>query len=183
MEKNNLINSLKTNEPFAEIRALLANCTHKQQVQFALLAAKSAEEFYDKNEYPKVYSSLLKVFEVLEKWLENPKSVTKKELNEAVRAAYAAAQSVVNAAKATRASNAVYWMAHAATYAVDAAIHAAAYAIDLAIQAAYMAAYAVDAADAARNKRYQFLLFELIKLIALDKGYNIAALEVLYKEF
>ena len=166
MEKNSLINSLKTKEPYFEIKTLLANCTRKQQVQFALLAAKSAEKFYDKSKYPKVYSSSLKVFKLIEKWLENPKSIYEKELEKAARAAAA------GAVYAAYAANAAYAVAYAARAAANAA------------NAARAAANAANAARAAanvnENKHLEFLLFELIKLIAIDKGYSIAALEVLY---
>jgi len=205
IEKTNLINKLKTKEPYFEIKTLLANCTHKQQVKFALLAAKSAGEFYDKSEYPKINSSRLKVFKLVEKWLENPKSVIKKELNEAARAAGATAAYAANAAYAAAyvanaAANAVAYaaadMAYVAraaanaanaAYAASDAANAAAYAANAAYAAAYVANAAANAADASdntanmtRNKHLEFLLLELIKLIAADKGYKISALEVLY---
>jgi len=205
MKKNNLINNLKTYKPYEEIKALLTNCTHKQKVQFALLAAKSAEEFYDKEEYPEVHSSRLKVFELLEKWLENPKSVNKKELDKAAKAAYWTADAAARAADYAAAKTAnkmafisdrtAFYVAYTAAWAANVAANAsanastnaadwaayyAAYAANAAYWTAHAAAYAVDVADAARNKRYQFLLFELIKLIAVNKGYNIATLEVLY---
>jgi hypothetical protein len=137
-----------------EIESLIKsfNLPHKLIVSYALACAKSVNK---KEHKPRVES--LKSIELVEKWLEDDKSVTSKELLEAANAAVNAVRTFNAAADAADAADAAYAAACAAHAAADAA-----YAAHAAANAAF---YATSDVDYEKGKiKYKDLLFEMIKI-------------------
>ena len=130
--------------------------THKQQIKYAIYAAKQVIDIYERK-YPEDKRPRLAI-EAAENYLKNP-SATNAD-NAAAKAAYAAAYAaaVAKAAKAAKAANAaayagyaakaVAYSAYAVAYAAN-ADNAAAYAAKAVAYSAYAVAYAAKAANAA----------------------------------
>jgi hypothetical protein len=131
------------------------NLPHKLVVSYALACAKSV----NKKEH-KPTAEALKCIELVEKWLEDDKSVTNQELLETANAAVNAGTRTTYGARAAT---------YAATYAAANAAHAAADAAYAAYSAAHAAAnaafYATSDVDYEKGKiKYKDLLFETIKI-------------------
>ena len=161
---SNLSQNLKVNSEIYTLKEdkeiLLGLVSHSLLVYFCVEFADYALQNYTNEKIPKAEECI----SLVRKWIENPNSVSKEELNDAANAANAAAYAAYAAAAADAAADAAY-AAYAAAYAADAAAdaaayaYAAAYAADAADAYAYAdaAAYAADAADAAgKNKEKEF---------------------------
>jgi len=181
MEKNRILKELFPENYFQSMEKLLELCTHKQQVKFALFCAENLEKFYDKNKYTKIYIVRQRILKLVKVWLKHKNSVTRKQFEREITTVIKEMQKATNAA-AYSAANAAVNAAYAASDAAYAAANAAA-------NAANAAAYAATNAEASSSsennywllqQKYKLYHFELIKFITLDKGYNIAALEILY---
>ena len=125
--------------------------SHSLLVYFCVEFVDYALQNYEKKKIPKAEECI----SLVRKWIENPNSVSKKELEVAANAAYAAdaadaANAAANAAySAADAANAAYSAAYAATAAATAAAYAAtATATTAANAAATAAANATNAAYA-----------------------------------
>jgi hypothetical protein len=151
------------------IKILLARCSHKQQVEFALHCAKDCQHAYDRGKFPEVYKATNNCLELLKNWISDSKSVTEEQLETAAKAAHAATYAA-NAANA--AANAAYAAANA-TYAALATTNAA--------FATASFAYAARSATAnlkaaAKLKQFYDKLFT-----ELTENLNKNVLEVLYE--
>ena len=174
------LNEINSKDSYESIKLILnhKDFPHKEKIRFAFDCAKDLDKHYDLKKYPEVKKIRDKCLELIADWLLG-KSIDKKELDAAARAAYVAA----NAADA--AGNAAYATAkavNAAAYAVNAANAAAnaAYAAAKAAYATYYAAgYAANAAAyAAKAKELHLYLCELI--IKKYKLANIESFRLLY---
>lgn len=74
------------------------DCTQKIAVQFAYHCALELDKYYNISKYKEVKKTRDKCLELIASWLIDSNSVTKKELNAAATAAYAAANAAAVAA-------------------------------------------------------------------------------------
>ena len=129
------LNTLNSSNYEESIQLILAECSHKTQVRFALYCNVDLDKYYDVEKDSKIYEARQKCIELVSKWLIDENSVSNKELKKTADAAYAS-----------------YHAANAADAAYYAAYHAS--------NAAYYAAN-----ESARQSKYKELYEHLISLI------------------
>ena len=170
------LNTLNSSNYKESIQLILAECSHKTQVRFALYCNVDLDKYYDVKKDSKVYEARQKCIELINKWLIDDKSVSKEELKKIADAAYYAYHAASNA------NNVAYNATYAAYYAT---YYAAYYAVNAAYNATYAAHYAATTAsnaahdESARQSKYKELYEHLISLI-LPKNYDKKMVEILY---
>ena len=86
---NQVLTLVNANKP--DIRKILGLCPQKLCVEFALHCGEDLDKYYDFKKYPDVYKTRQKCLKLVADWLIDSSKVSRKELDTAASAAYAAA--------------------------------------------------------------------------------------------